>query len=250
MFRHVSVAVLLCLLCALGAASLVAAEPVSVQYREGVTRGFPALRSATGELLARGDLSQVARGDRVESRITFRFLDGSLYDETVVFDQAAVFTLVRYHVVQRGPAFPEQLEASLDRHSERYHVRYRADEDSAEEVLTGSFSLPPDAYNGLLTTLLKNLPAGGAQMVQIVAFTPRPRLVSMRLAPLGTEVVPAGASTVEATRYSIKPQLGLLAALLVVDSPDLTCWIARGEVPGFVRFEGPLYFQGPLWRIE
>jgi hypothetical protein len=248
--RHVGLALLLGLFSGFASAADLAAEPVSVRYLEGVTRGFPVLRSATGELLARGDLAQVARGDRVENRLTFRFLDGSLYDETVVFRQAAVFTLLRYGIVQRGPSFPEQLEASVDRDTERYHVRYRADEDSPEELLTGSFSLPMDAYNGLLTTVLKNLPPGAAQSVQIVAFTPKPRLVTMRLAPVGHEIVPAGASAVEATRYVMKPQLGLFASLLVVDPPDLKCWVARGEIPGFIRFEGPLYFMGPVWRIE
>jgi hypothetical protein len=28
------------------------------------------------------------------------------------------------------------------------------------------------------------------------------------------------------------------------------CWIVDGDAPGFVRFEGPLYFMGPVWRIE
>jgi hypothetical protein len=53
-----------------------------------------------------------------------------------------------------------------------------------------------------------------------------------------------------ATRFRIRPQLGLLASLLVSDLPDLNCWIVGGTAPAFVKFEGPLYFQGPIWRIE
>jgi len=134
--------VLLGLVTVLGWCSLAAAEPVTVRFTEGVTRGFPILRSVKGEKLAHGDLVQVARGDRVESRLVFRFSDGSLHDETVVYSQQGVFKVLSYRLVQRGPSFPETLEATIDRETERYEVRYRGDEDSPEQVLRGRFTLP------------------------------------------------------------------------------------------------------------
>ena len=91
------------------------AEPVSVRFSEGITRGFPVLRSLSGDILAQGELIQVARGDLVESRLVFHFRDGSLYDERVVFSQRDVFTLQSYAIVQRGPSFPETIDARVDR---------------------------------------------------------------------------------------------------------------------------------------
>jgi hypothetical protein len=176
------------------------AEPIHVRFSEGTMRGFPVLRSLTGDTLAQGELIQVARGDLVESRLVFNFGDGSLYDERFVFSQRDMFTLQSYQIVQRGPSFPETIEARVDRATERYEVHYRADDDSPPENLTGTFAMPGDVYNGLLSTLMKNLPAGGSATVQIVAFTPMPRL--------------------------------------------------GGEAPAFIRFEGPLYFMGPVWRID
>jgi hypothetical protein len=227
-----------------------AAEPVAVRFTEGVTRGFPTLRSLAGERLAHGDLVQVPRGDRVESRMVFRFKDGSLYDETAVYTQKDVFTLQSYKIVQRGPSFPESIEATFDRASGRYTVRYKADQDSPEEVLDGKIELPEDVYNGLLTTLIKNLPAGASVTVQIVAFTPKPRLVKMLLAPAAQDAVVIGEAAMQATRFVMRPQLGLFASLLVAEIPDVKCWIVPGEAPAFLRFEGPLYFMGPIWRIE
>jgi len=233
------------------AAATSSAEPVTVRYTEGVARGFPVLRAPSGEVLAHGDFVQVAYPDRVESRLVFRFRDGSLYDETVTFDQRAAFTLLAYRIIQQGPSFPESLEATIDRATGRYRVRYRGDEASPEETLSGQLELPADVYNGLLSTLLKNLEPGVSQMVQIVAFTPRPRLVKMLLRPVAEEPVSMGGGVVvAATRYHIKPQLGLLASLLVTELPDVKTWIARGDAPAFLKFEGPLYFMGPLWRIE
>ena len=226
------------------------AEPVLVRYTEGVTRGFPVLRAQGGEVLAQGDLTQVARGDRVESRLVFRFNDGSLYDETVTFGQHGVFTLLRYRIVQRGPSFPESLEATVDRETGDYQVRYRADEASPEEVVSGRFEMPEDVYNGLLGTLLKNLEPGKSQTVHIIAFTPKPRAIKMLLQPISQEPVSMGRAMVPATRYHIKPQLGMLASLLVVALPDVKTWIATGEAPAFLKFEGPLYFMGPVWLVD
>jgi hypothetical protein len=182
--------------------------------------------------------------------LVFNFKDGSLYDEQVVFSQRDVFTLQSYRIVQRGPSFPETIEAHIDRATERYEVRYRADDDSPLETLTGAFALPNDVYNGLLSTLMKNLPAGGSATVQIIAFTPKPRLVTMLLTPAAQDSVQVNQAAMTATRFLVKPQLGLIASLLITDVPDLKCWILGGEAPAFIRFEGPLYLMGPIWRID
>lgn len=226
------------------------AEPVAVQFQEGVTRAFPTLRSTDGSVLAHGDFVQVARGERVESRLVFRFKDGSLHDEIVVFSQQASFTLQSYRIVQRGPSFPEAVEGWLDRASGRYEVRYRADEDSPEEHLNGTFALPDDAYNGMLSIVVKNLRPGETETVSVVAFTPKPRAVLLRLTPVAEERTHVAGTALSSVRYHIRPQLGLLASLLVVDLPDMKMWIVPGAAPAFLRAEGPLYFMGPAWRIE
>jgi hypothetical protein len=247
--KHLSLSIVL-LAASVAGVSSVSADPVAVRFAEGVTRGFPVLRSTTGQKLAQGELVQVPRGDRIESRLVFRFLDGSYYEEQVTFSQQETFTLHSYRLIQRGPSFSESTDASIDRETERYTVRYKADESSAEEVVKGRFALPPDVYNGMLIMMIKNLNPGASQVVQIVAFTPRPRVVKMLLSPVAEDRVLVGDWPMSATRYVIKPQLGMFASLLVSDLPDVKCWVLGGDAPGFVRFEGPLYFMGPVWRIE
>jgi hypothetical protein len=227
-----------------------AAEPIAVRYTEGITRGFPVLRSMGGEKHAQGELTQVPRGDVVESRLVFRYKDGSIYDERLTFSQRDVFTLQSYHIVQQGPSFPEAIDARVDRKTGRYEVRYRSDEDSPEETLKGSFDMPGDVYNGLLSTLMKNMPAATPATVQIIAFTPKPRLVKMLLKPTVEDPMSVNDAAVIATRFLVRPQLGMFASLLVADIPDVKCWIAGGDAPAFLRFEGPLYFMGPIWRID
>ena len=226
------------------------AEPIAVKFTEGVSHAFPVLRSVGGEKLAQGELIQIPRGELVENRLTFRFRDGSVYDERVVFSQKDAFSLMSYQITQRGPSFPESIDAKVDRETGRYEVRYKGDEEATEEILKGKIELPGDVYNGLLGMLMKNMPAGTASTVQIIAFTPKPRLVKMLLTPAGNDTVMMGETAVPATRFLIKPQLGLFASLLVTDLPDVKIWILGGEAPAFLKFEGPLFFMGPIWRID
>nr|MDP9264045.1 hypothetical protein [Acidobacteriota bacterium] len=58
----------------------VAAAPVAVRHTEGLLHGFLLLSTMQGKPLALGDLTQTSRGDRVTSRLLFRFKDGSVYD--------------------------------------------------------------------------------------------------------------------------------------------------------------------------
>ena len=55
------------------------AETVAVRYPEGVAHGYLVLRTLDGKPIADGDSTQIARGDRVRSRMRLRFKDGSVY---------------------------------------------------------------------------------------------------------------------------------------------------------------------------
>ncbi len=231
------------------------AGAVAVRYTEGVTHGFLTLHSTAGDLLAEGDLLQVVRPAGVDSRLVFRFKDGSLYDETVVFTQSKVFTMGSYRLVQRGPSFPEEVEISVDREREkgRYKVKSRRTGGEAETA-TGEVELPPDVYNGMFITILKNLPKGAGETVHVLAFTPKPTLIQVELTPQAAETVLTGERRVPVTHYVLKPKLGLLrgaaAALFGKTPPDYHCWIVTADLPAFVAIDGPLYTGGPIWRFE
>jgi hypothetical protein len=229
------------------------AAPVPVRYLEGVTHGLLVLRNSGGETLADGDLLQVVKPDGVDSRLVLRFRDGSIYDETVVFTQQKAFSLRRYRLVQRGPTFPAELEVTVERERGRYQVRSRHNGGEAK-TLSGEVDLPPDVYNGMMITLIRNLGKGAAETVHVLAFTPRPTLVQLEMAPVGEETVLAGDRRIETTHYVMTPKLGLLrgaaAALLGKTPADYHCWVMAGGAPAFVAIDGPLYTGGPIWRIE
>ncbi|HEY6929037.1 MAG TPA: hypothetical protein VJA66_05110 [Thermoanaerobaculia bacterium] len=229
------------------------AEPVTVRHPEGALHGFLALKTLAGETLADGDLVQLTQGDRVTSRTIFHFRDGSLLDEIVVFSQEGHFRLVSDHLVQKGPRFPVPMEVSIDAASGRVVVRYR-DKDGKDQVDDEKMELPADLANGLLLTLVRNLGASSSATVSFVAASPKPRLVKMAIGADGTDPFFVGSASQKASRLVVKVEIGGVAGLvapLVGKKPvDTHVWLLAGDVPAFLRSEGPLYFGGPVWRVE
>jgi hypothetical protein len=233
------------------------AAPVGVRSPEGATHGFLLVRSLAGEIIGQGELTQVGKaGDLVESHLVFRFKDGSLHDETVAFSQQRVFTLIHYHLVQRGPSFPDQIDVAMDRSTAEYTVRSKRGKEGKEEVLTGAFPLPKDVYNGMFVTMLLNLPKGADGTVNVLVFTPKPEVIKLELLLMGEHTVRIGDLSRKAVQYVFKPDLGMIRELLgkatgkIPDQFHYDCWILADEVPSFVQFEGPLQLMGPIMRIE
>jgi hypothetical protein len=164
---------------------LLSANQVPVRLTEGLMHGFLALRSLDGKRLADGEITQVAEGDRVTSRLIFRFKDDSVYDDTTIFSQRAAFRLLSDHLVERGPSFKQNMETS----SKLLQGRSRSDikdKDGREKVLKEQHELPPDVANGLLFTLVKHIqPTVPETTVSMVATTPKPRVVKLEILPEG-----------------------------------------------------------------
>jgi hypothetical protein len=229
------------------------AEPVRVRYAEAPARGFLVLMSEDGGTpLAHGELEQWMKGTVAVSRLVFQFVDGSVYDETVQFSQRRVFRVESYRLQQHGPSFSETVDVSFDR-TGRYRARRRAAPGEPEQEASGDVELPNDVMNGMTSVTCKNVMPDGAATVHIVTFQPEPRVIELRVTADGTDRFSVGPLPRTATRFLVRPHVtGVMGALATVTGkqpPDLRMWIARGRAPLLVRFEGPMYADGPTWRI-
>lgn len=230
------------------------AEPIAVRHPEGIVHGFLTLKALDGTLVATGDLAQDVRGDLVTTRLTYRFKDGSIQDETTVYSQRGHFKLVTDHLVQKGPAFPQPLDMSIDAASGSVTVHYQ-DDKGKQQVEAEHFDLPPDIANGLVLTLLKNVAAGSeAQMLSYVAPTPKPRLVKLAISSVGADPFSIAGTSRKATHYVVKVDLGgvagVVAPIIGKQPPDTHVWIMGGATPAFVKSEGPLFNGGDPHRTE
>jgi hypothetical protein len=229
------------------------AEPVRVQLPEGTARGFLVLRTLEGTPIAYGELRQKPVGAAVESVLALSFKDGSVREETATFTQKEVFRLEAYRLVQRGPSFPKQ-EISFDRKSGQYTAVTQEKKDDEEKSASGPLEMPADLYNGMALVLLKNLAPGARASGQVAAFLPKPRLLKMELGAEGEDRVTVGGQAKKLIRHLVNLEVGgltgVVASLIGKEPPDLRYWLAAGEVPAFVRFQGAMYLNGPVWRLE
>jgi len=231
-----------------------AAEPVPTRHTEGLVHGFLVLRTLDGDTIANGDLSQVVHGDRVTNRLVFHFNDGSVHEETAVFSQRSHFRLLTDHLVQKGPTFEHSLDVSINASAGQITV-HSTDEKGKEKAVTGHLDLPSDLANGLVFTLLKNIrPEAPQTTVSMLAATPKPRLVKLAITSQGEEPFSVAGSGRKATHFVVKIErggaAGIVAPIIGKQPPDIHVWILEGEAPAFVKSEGPLFFGGPIWRIE
>ena len=231
------------------------AAQIPVRFVEGAAHGYLTLRDDRGDRLADGEMIQKTHGELVDGRLIFRFKDGSLHDERVSFTQKHVFTLQSYKLLQRGPSFPTTIDLAMDRKTGEYRLQ-SSKNGSADDPLTGLIDLPDDVSNGMVMTLLRNLTPGHGETVHFIAFTPDPKVIELKLVPSMKSSIRIGDVAKQVTQYVLEPQLDSLTAFfgkLLGKLPTAFhyhFWLLTEEVPAFAGFEGPLYLNGPTWRIE
>jgi hypothetical protein len=228
------------------------ADQVTVRYAEGLLHGFLILRQEDGTQIADGEAFQVERAGRVTNHLIFRFKDGSIYEETTVYTQRSAFRLLSDHVIEKGPAFKTPMDSSIDAMTGQVTVRYQ--EGGKEKVSTERLKLPPDVANGMIFTLVKDIKTNSSSSFSYLATMPKPRLVKLVFTPEGDEPVVIGGASRTAIHYRMKVDLGgvarVVAPIIGKQPPDTQIWVIGGEAPTVVGWEGPLYSDGPVWRIE
>ncbi len=235
--------------------STLAAEQIPVRHVEGVTFGFLVLRDLKGRDLAYGDLKQVVKPDDrdfVVGDLRFRFRDGSSYQEITKFRQHGRFELVSDQVEQKGPAFKQQNESWID--AKTGMVRVRTMEKGKWKTTNRHLDIPDDAANGLLFVLLKNVDPSVETTVSFIAALAKPRVVKWNIFPGPERTVELGHLEYKAQHYIVKTKIegitGKIAPLIGKQPPDIHVWLVKSEAPTFLEFEGPLYEEGPVWRIQ
>jgi hypothetical protein len=228
-------------------------QSVQVLHPEGVVHGFLALRTPAGKIIAAGDLIQTTHNSQVATRLEFHFADNSLHEETAVFTQHGSFHLQSYHMIEKGPAFEHPLEMWIDVAKNQVKVRDLA--AGKNKISTDHVDLPDDLANGLVPILVKNVPSGAPEIaVSLVAATPKPRVVKLTITPQGEDSFSVAGLQHRAKTFVAKVKIGgvtgAVASLAGKQPPDTHFWISAGEAPAFLKSEGPIAANTPVWQIE
>ncbi|WP_263385851.1 hypothetical protein [Granulicella arctica] len=226
------------------------AEPIPVRYGQGSSHGFLALKTLDGTTIATGESTQVVSRGKVTSRLIFRFKDGSVDEDVTVFTQDKVFRLLTDHHIQHGPSFPKPIDFLIDMTSG--NLTFKAEDGS---VSTEHMDLPPDVSNGLPPNLILNIPPSSPETkVSYIVPGKKPRLIHVAIRQMGTLSFRVGTFRRKATDFTLHVELGgvagVVAPIIGKQPADYHIWLQAGDPPAFVREEGPLYEEGPIWRME
>lgn len=230
------------------------AEPVAVRQPEGVTHGFVTVRDMDGKRIADGEVTERLDGKHFTLHVDIHFLDGSRHEDKVKFEASGKLKLLEDVVTEKGPTFPKQIETSIHPGTGSVHVSY-TDEKGKSDVIDDKLEIPADIANGLLLTVMKHVdPATPETSISWIASTPKPRLVKLKITSQGRETITFGTIKTETIHYVVKTEIGglagVVAPLIGKQPPEIHVWMLAGGAPGFLKFEGPLFNEGPIWRIE
>ncbi len=235
-------------------ATAASAERISVKHVQLPMHGNMVARTETGKIIARVEFTQDVQGDEVTMRLTYRFADGSIDDESTTYRQQDTFRLVRDHHIQNGPFFSKPVDFAVEAATGTATSR-TADKNGKIRVESEHVDLPDDLANGFVGTLLLNVPPNTTPFrVGILAPVFGGRLIRILISPEGEQPFQKTGQTLTATVFRIHPELGgilgVVATLLGLQPKDVLVWVLEGEQPAAVRVVGQLGGFGPVVSSE
>jgi hypothetical protein len=230
------------------------AEEVSVKHVQHPMHRFMVARLETGKIIANGEFTQVVQGDEVTMCMTYRFVDGSIDEETTTYRQQGTFQLVRNHHVEKGPFFSKPVDFMVNADAGTATSR-TMDRNGKVHAESDHIDLPDDVANGFVGTLLLNVPPNTAPFrVAMVAPVGGGRLIHLLISPEGEQQFQMAGQSLKATVFRIHPELGgivgVIAQLIGLQPKDVMVWILEGEEPAVVRIVGQLGGYGPVVSSE
>jgi hypothetical protein len=227
------------------------AEPVPARLKQGVGHIFLLIRDENGKMLAEGESLQTVKGYTVSTHTTFHFHDGSIDDETTVFEQRVNLRVLSDDHLQKGPAFPHPMEIRI----EAVHGRVIVHDLESGNTSTHEMKVPFDVANGIITQVLQNIAQDTAETkVSYVLPTSKPRLATLVISRAGEDSYTLGGVRQTARKLELKVDLGgvvgLIAPMIGKEPKPTYAWMAGGQVPMFIRIQTQFYEGAPLWTIE
>jgi len=207
-------------------------------------------RSEDGKTIASGEFSQVVQGNQVTMRLTYRFVDGSIDDEATTYTQQGTFRLVRNHHMEKGPFFRKPIDFTVE-DATGIVTNSTTDKNGKIHVESKHMHLPDDLANGIVGTLLLNVPQNTAPFrVGMLAPVGGGRLIRLLISPEDEQTVHLAGQTFKAEVFRIHPELGgivrLIARLLGLQPNDVMVWVLEGDEPAVAVIVGQLGGYGPV----
>jgi len=212
--------------------------PVPARHSQGALHGFPSMSDTAGQVIADGELTQERVGPRLLVHIRWAFADGRRVEERDEFH-------VDRATVQTRFAWSEAKDGTEQR---RFEVDFRAgkasamtlDEKGQVKREEEDLELPPGrAFTGYGTALAVaelSLESGADSRIVFVAFTPKPRTVTLQVTRGAEEQIAVAGRPIATDRYTLHPEIPFPVNLFA-KAPDAHLWFTHTGPPALVRAE-------------
>ena len=211
-------------------------QPIRPRHVLGTLHGFPSMSDTTGQVIADGELTQERTGDRLRVRIRWVFADGREVEERDEFQIDKTLAQRRFSWVEtRKETELRRFEIDFLAGKARAVTRNEKGELEREE---SEMELPAGrSFAGYGTALAISelaLSPGGEGRITFVAFTPKPRDVTVKVTRDRTERLSVAGRAIPTDRYTVHAEISFPANLFV-SAKDAHLWFTHTPPPALVR---------------
>jgi hypothetical protein len=229
-----------------------AAFAVEVRFPERNATRTLQMTTPTGEPLGEGTLTAWNEGEQLHVVLTYRYDDGRLIEESSLFRQQPELIQERWTWRERRG----------DTTTRQYAIDFTTGQATGVNRTGGKARRyneklkvePGRTFAGVgfvlaAKNLMPELREGQVVKLQALAFTPKPRQVTVSLSRKGSEQLTVNGQALSAQRIVIHPEIGL--ASLVVKAPDTLLSFSTADTPMLVAGQGSLLEPGdPVVRTQ
>lgn len=215
-----------------------APPPVAARHALGTLHAFPSMSDGSGAILADGELVQELTGGRLVVRVRWVFADGRRAEERDVFKVGRDLAQERYSWVETQ-AGAERRRFEVDFATGRASA-VTHDQHGAPKREDAHLDLPRGrAFAGYGTALAVSelgLAEGASAELTFVAFTSKPRAVTLQVKREGEERLAVAGRAIPCDRYTLHPEIPFPLDLFA-GAKDAHLWFTHAPPPAFVRAE-------------
>ena len=229
-----------------------ALRAIELEQLAGSAHAYPAMFDLAGKKLANAEFTQEIVDGLLHVRITYDLVEGGRIEEKASFRQ-------RPELVQKAWSWEEHKDEALQR-------KYTIDFDSGKAVaqkrekggvkdwteqvkVERGLTFAGFGFTLASQNLRDRLVKGEVIELRAVGFTPKPRVVTVKLAYHGTDRVPMSDRALRGEHFVVRPDIPAIAKLFI-KIPDTHIWLTPPP-SGFLRWQGPLVEPSdPLVRVD
>lgn len=232
--------------------ALYPARAIELKQLAGTAHAYPAMHDLAGHTLADGEFLQQVENGLLNIRLSYEFRDGRHVEEKASFEQQPELAQTKWFWREtKGELLLREYEVDFATGKATAQKRGKDGMQSyAEQVeIEKGRTFAGFGFTLALGSLRDQLVKGESAELKAVAFSPKPRVVTIKLSYQGRESLPMSGRLLPGDHFVIRPEIPAIARYLL-KIPDNHFWLTPPPV-GFLRWEGPMAEPSdPIVRVD